>query len=64
MLNTNKPIITKTCPHCLQEYYLGINGTVNGCDRCEGIIRDANGMIVTDYPNEFMVLVEEEEKQL
>lgn len=37
----------KTCPHCLKEYTLGINGVNNGCDECEGIIRLPNGMI--DY---------------
>lgn len=37
----------RTCPHCLKEYTMGINGTVDGCDECEGIVRLPNGMI--DY---------------
>lgn len=37
----------RTCEHCLKTYTLGIDGTVNGCDRCEGIVRLPNGMI--DY---------------
>ena len=38
---------TRVCPSCLAEYELGITGTVDGCDRCEGIVRLPNGMI--DY---------------
>jgi len=37
--------VVKTCPHCLIEYDLDINGTMSGCDRCEGIVRLPNGMI-------------------
>lgn len=29
-----------TCPSCSDEYTLGVNGTINGCDRCEGITRN------------------------
>lgn len=63
MLNTNRPIVTKNCPYCLGEYSLGIDGTVDGCDRCMGIVRDRNGMIVPTYPNEFMTLVEDERQE-
>lgn len=28
------------CPHCLQPYTLGIDGTVTGCDVCEQVIRN------------------------
>lgn len=47
--STQHPNITRTmiCPHCLQEYELGLTGTVNGCDKCEGIVRLPSGMI--DY---------------
>lgn len=38
---------TRICTSCLSEYELGLTGTVNGCDRCDGIIRLPNGMI--DY---------------
>lgn len=42
-----KKMIERTCPHCFKEYTMGVNGTVNGCDICEGIVRFPNGMI--DY---------------
>lgn len=47
--STQHPTInrTMTCPHCLAEYELGLTGTVNGCDKCEGIVRLPSGMI--DY---------------
>lgn len=28
------------CPHCEGKYILGVNGTINGCDECLGIIRN------------------------
>jgi hypothetical protein len=34
------------CPHCLQKYTIGKTGTVTGCDTCEEIIRNADGMII------------------
>ena len=37
-----------TCPNCLEEYTLGRTGTVKGCDRCEGITRNKDGMIIPD----------------
>jgi hypothetical protein len=37
-----------TCPHCLDEFELGKTGTICGCDRCEGITRDASGLIIPD----------------
>lgn len=43
-----KQSIIKICPSCLDEYVLGRTGTYYGCDRCEGIVRDANGMIIPD----------------
>lgn len=47
---------TRICPHCLHEYELGLTGTVNGCDRCEGIVRLANGMIdMSAYTETFIV---------
>ena len=37
----------RTCPHCLCEYIIGLYGTINGCDACEGIIRNPrDGSIV------------------
>lgn len=39
------PSRERTCPHCLKEFVVGINGVVNGCDQCEGIVRLPNGMI-------------------
>lgn len=29
-----------TCPHCHEGFTLGVNGTVNGCDQCLGILRN------------------------
>lgn len=46
--DTLKPLkvgYTRICPHCLKEYMMGIDGTIHGCDRCEGIVRLPNGMI-------------------
>ena len=52
----------RTCKHCLGEYELGINGTVDGCDRCDGIIRLPNGMIdMTAYTEIFIHEVTGEE---
>jgi hypothetical protein len=31
-----------TCPTCKKEYSMGYDGTVDGCDKCQGIIRDGN----------------------
>ena len=39
---------TRTCPLCLEEYVIGKTGVQNGCDRCEGITRNADGMIIPD----------------
>jgi PHP family Zn ribbon phosphoesterase len=30
----------RTCPHCSNEYTLGVNGVDSGCDECEGIVRN------------------------
>jgi hypothetical protein len=38
--------IEMTCPQCLRNYILGKTGTIYGCDPCEGIVRDAKGMII------------------
>jgi hypothetical protein len=47
---------TEICPSCLEEYQLGINGTVNGCDRCEGIVRNADGTIdMSVYTETFII---------
>ena len=42
-----KKLTAKTCPHCMKDYTLGIDGVQSGCDSCEGIVRLPNGMI--DY---------------
>ena len=34
---------TQTCPHCQSQYTLGVDGTVDGCDDCTGIVRDRAG---------------------
>lgn len=46
-----KQFVIRTCPHCLQDYTLGINGVADGCDTCEGIVRLPNGMIDYDAMN-------------
>jgi hypothetical protein len=47
---------TEICPSCLELYQLGIDGTVNGCDRCEGIIRNADGTInMNAYTETFII---------
>ena len=43
-INERMPV-TRICQHCLAEYDLGVSGTMNGCDRCEGVVRLPNGMI-------------------
>jgi hypothetical protein len=45
----------RTCPHCSNEYTLGINGVEDGCDECEGIVRNPlDGTIIRDdYSNLF-----------
>ena len=44
----------RTCPHCHQEYMLGINGVQGGCDSCEGIVRNPvdNSIINMDITEE------------
>jgi len=37
------------CPHCECRYLLGVNGTVDGCDECLGIIRNQmDGTIIDE----------------
>ena len=31
------------CPKCHKEFTLGVNGTVDGCDECNGVTRDLAG---------------------
>lgn len=28
------------CPYCRRVYILGLDGTVDGCDQCEGVVRN------------------------
>ena len=42
-----KPVIIMTCA-CGDTYRLGRSGTIIGCDRCLGITRNADGMIIPD----------------
>ena len=41
------PVVT--CPNCGEEYTLGVNGTVEGCDGCTGARRAVNGFVIEDY---------------
>ena len=38
--------VIATCPHCGHEYFVGVNGTVDGCDDCLGIERTSHGTII------------------
>lgn len=41
------------CPTCKRKYILGIDGTVNGCDECWGIVRNPiDHTIVNDEIND------------
>lgn len=41
--------VMRTCPHCFKEYILGVDGITNGCDQCEGIVRNPlDGSIIND----------------
>lgn len=34
--------------HCGKEFTLGVNGTVDGCDECNGTVRAANGYVLEE----------------
>ena len=34
---------TSVCPKCHKHFRMGVNGTVDGCDKCTGVKRDKNG---------------------
>jgi hypothetical protein len=34
-----------TCPMCQKKYKMGYSGTVDGCDRCLGNVRDKDGYV-------------------
>lgn len=48
-------MVKDTCPICGQEFDMGYNGTVNGCDTCLGIVRDEDGYIY-ELGEDFIVL--------
>lgn len=33
------------CPNCRKHYRMGYNGTVDGCDKCMGVVRDGDGYV-------------------
>lgn len=43
---------TYICPMCEKEYTLGVNGTVDGCDRCLHVVRNAIDNTVIDLLSE------------
>jgi hypothetical protein len=49
--------VTVNCPHCGDEYTLGVDGTVDGCDECLGITRAVNGYAIDEEP---LTVIEEE----
>lgn len=36
------------CPYCEHKYTLGVNGTVDGCDPCMKVIRNAVSNTIID----------------
>lgn len=44
------------CPICNKGYQMGYTGTVNGCDVCLGIVRDADGYVY--HPDETFIVLE------
>jgi hypothetical protein len=47
------PIHAATCDNCGRSYVLGVNGVTNDignlCDKCYGVIRNSDGMIVESF---------------
>jgi hypothetical protein len=52
------------CPHCGQRYTLGKNGTVEGCDECEGIIRNHLDNSIIFDPETGVIYPDDEEDTL
>jgi hypothetical protein len=51
--------VTKRCPHCRKVYTIGLDGTIDGCDECEGIARNPkDGTIIN---GELSALFEDDE---
>lgn len=40
------------CPHCKKNFEMGHNGTVDGCDSCNGCERDSEGRFWAQGENE------------
>lgn len=45
-----------TCPMCGSDYRMGYTGTVNGCDGCQGIVRDADGYFYEPDEDEIVLM--------
>jgi hypothetical protein len=41
--------VTKICPICKNDYEMGLNGTIYGCDSCTGVKRDKNNYFWNRY---------------
>ena len=48
MMKIVQTVAKTRCPHCGGEYEMGKTGTVKGCDECQGIVRNVDGMIIQD----------------
>lgn len=48
------------CPHCEHKYTLGVNGTVDGCDECMHVIRNAVDNTIIDLADEALIEMEQE----
>lgn len=44
MIDLTPPI--EQCPHCKKNYQIGVTGTIDGCDECNGTKRDFFGQII------------------
>lgn len=44
----NKTNNLSICPHCEEKYTLGQNGTIDGCDECLRVIRNAIDNTIID----------------
>jgi hypothetical protein len=46
------------CPFCWQDYFLGLNGTVDGCDPCLTVIRNPVDHTIIEEGESVVVEVE------
>lgn len=54
----NKSSNVLVCPYCENKYTLGKNGTVDGCDECMKVIRNAVDNTIIDLHDEAEIEME------